>query len=155
MMSSVTTRGGVAVITLRAPRGPVGFTATSVISVSTEPPLLAFSLAASSSSRGAVEVADAVVVNLLSRDQRDVAARFAQRGIDRFAGVAWSPLPTGEAVLHGTTAWVRGEIDARIPVGDSLLVTVRAQLAHQAEEPNPLLYVDRSYHQLGDHSRVG
>lgn len=147
--------GGVAVITLRTPHGPVGFTATSVISVSAEPPLLAFSLAASSSSRGAVEVADAVVVNFLSRDQQDVATQFARRGIDRFAGVDWCPLPTGEAVLRGTTAWIRGEIDSRIPVGDSLLVTVHAQLAHQAEEPRPLLYIDRSYHHLGDHSRLG
>lgn len=147
--------GGVAVITLRTPAGPVGFTATSVISVSAEPPVLAFSLAATSSSRAAVESAESVVVNFLGPGQEEVATRFALRGIDRFEGVSWCPLPTGEPVLRGTAAWIRAEIDTRIPVGDSLLVTLRARLAHQREDPAPLVYVDRGYHRLGDHSRTG
>jgi len=137
---------GVAVVTLRSPEGPVGFTATSVISVSADPPLLAFSLAATSSSRPAVEAAESLVVNFLAADQEEVARQFARRGVDRFAGVRWCPLPTGEPVLHGTAAWLRAEVDARIPVGDSLLVTLRAVLAHQRERPVPLVYANRTYH---------
>jgi flavin reductase (DIM6/NTAB) family NADH-FMN oxidoreductase RutF len=143
---------GVAVVTLRGRNGPVGFTATSVASVSAAPPVLAFSLAAASSSRPALERAQSVVVNFLAEDQRDVAATFARRGVDRFAEVAWHPLPTGEPVLRGVTAWVRGEIDERIPVGDSLLVTVRAGLSQRHEDKQPLVYLDRTYHRLGDHS---
>lgn len=147
--------GGVAVITLRTAQGPVGFTATSVISVSADPPVLAFSLAATSSSRAAVESAESVVVNFLGPDQEGVATQFARSGIDRFKDISWCPLPTGEPVLRGTAAWIRAEVDNRIPVGDSLLVTLRAQLAHQREDPAPLVYVDRGYHHLGDHSRTG
>ncbi|MEE6272518.1 flavin reductase family protein [Georgenia wangjunii] len=141
---------GVGVVTLRGPDGPVGFTATSVISVSAAPPVLAFSLAATSSSRPALEQADSVVVNFLAEDQRDVAARFAARGVDRFDGVRWAPLPTGEPILRGTTAWVRGVIEERIPVGDSLLITVRAVLAQQSEVRNPLVYTNRTYYRLDD-----
>lgn len=140
--------GGVAVVTLRTPHGPLGLTATSVISVSAEPPILAFSLAATSSSRPALEAAESLVVNFLAADQQEVASQFARRGVDRFAGVQWCPLPTGEPVLHGTTAWVRGRIEHRFPVGDSLLITVRADLAHRAQSPEPLVYVDRTYHRL-------
>jgi flavin reductase (DIM6/NTAB) family NADH-FMN oxidoreductase RutF len=143
---------GVAVVTLRGPHGPVGFTATSVTSVSAAPPVLAFSLAAASSARPALEQAGSVVVNFLAEDQRDVAATFARRGVDRFAEVAWHSLPTGEPVLRGVTAWVRGEIDERIPVGDSLLVTVRAGLAERHDGARPLVYLDRTYHRLGEHS---
>lgn len=146
--------GGVAVVTLRTPQGPVGLTATSVISVSAAPPLLAFSLAATSSSRPALEAAEHVVVNFLAADQADVATQFARRGIDRFEGVQWCPLPTGEPVLHGTTAWVRGRVEQRFPVGDSLLMTVRAELTHRVADPSPLVYVDRRYHRLGDTSRL-
>ncbi|MEE6280683.1 flavin reductase family protein [Georgenia sunbinii] len=146
--------GGVAVITLRTAAGPVGFTATSVISVSADPPVLAFSLAATSSSRDAVETAESLVVNFLGPDQQYVATQFARRGVDRFDGVDWCPLTTGEPVLRGTSAWIRAEIDNRIPVGDSLLVTLRARLAHQCEDPAPLVYVDRAYHHLGDDTRV-
>jgi flavin reductase (DIM6/NTAB) family NADH-FMN oxidoreductase RutF len=145
---------GVAVITLRAPDGPVGFTATSVISVSAEPPILAFSLAASSSARPAVMGAESLVVNFLAADQQHVAAQFARRGVDRFATTPWAPLPTGEPVLEGTTVWVRGLVEERIPVGDSLLVTLRAVCAGHGDTDSPLTYVDRTYHRLGEHSRL-
>ncbi|WP_221934797.1 flavin reductase family protein [Georgenia yuyongxinii] len=146
---------GVAVVTLRTPDGPVGFTATSVISVSADPPILAFSLAASSSSRPAVEGAESLVVNFLAAGQQDVAARFARRGVDRFATTTWATLPTGEPVLAGTTAWVRGLVEERVPVGDSMLVTVRAVRADRGGTDRPLTYVDRSYHRLDEHSRLG
>jgi len=140
---------GVAVVTLRGPHGPVGFTATSVISVSAAPPVLAFSLAAASSSRPAVEQAGSVVVNFLAEEQDGLAARFATSGIDRFAARDWHLLPTGEPVLLGTAAWVRGEIEQRIPVGDSTLVTVRVARSRRDRATRPLLYVDRAYHRLG------
>lgn len=146
---------GVAVVTLRGPSGPVGFTATSVISVSAAPPVLAFSVAASSSARPALESVPSVAVNFLAADQRDLAAGFARRGVDRFAGVDWLPLPTGEPVLEGTTSWVRGVIERRLPVGDSLLVTVRAVLARRGPAEEPLTYVDRTYHRLSERSRLG
>lgn len=139
---------GVAVVTLRGPAGPVGFTATSVISVSAAPPVLAFSLAATSSSRPAIEHAGSVVVNFLADDQEDIATRFATSGIDRFAEDDWHQLPTGEPVLLGTTAWVRGSIEQRVPVGDSTLVTVRAVLSQRDGADSPLLYLDRTYHRL-------
>src|SRR5690606_22421165 len=125
---------------LRSPEGPVGFTATSVISVSADPPLLAFSLAATSSSRPAVEAAESLVVNFLAADQEEVARQFARRGVDRFAGVRWCPLPTGEPVLHGTAAWLRAEVDARIPVGGGRLVAVRAARAQPRQPRGPLVY---------------
>ncbi|MFH5821129.1 flavin reductase family protein [Georgenia sp. AZ-5] len=145
---------GVAVVTLRGHGGPVGFTATSVISVSAEPPVLAFSVAATSSSRPALEEAGTVVVNFLAEDQRDVAARFATSGIDRFAAGDWHPLPTGEPVLEGATAWVRGRIEERVPVGDSLLLTARAVRVGHGHRREPLVYVNRGYHRLGEHSRL-
>jgi flavin reductase (DIM6/NTAB) family NADH-FMN oxidoreductase RutF len=143
---------GVAVVTLRGPLGPVGFTATSVSSVSEAPPVLVFSLAASSSSRPALEQASSVVVNFLADDQQDVAEMFARRGVDRFANVPWKSLPTREPSLHGVTAWVYGEIDERVPVGDSLLVTVRAVHAERRRGSRPLVYLDRTYLRLGEHS---
>ncbi|WP_129339522.1 flavin reductase family protein [Cellulomonas endophytica] len=139
---------GVAVVTLVGPEGPVGFTATSVISVSAAPPLLAFSVDSASSSWPALSGAATLVVNFLAEDQADVSARFATRGVDRFAGVAWSTLASGEPVLHGTQAWVRGRVLQRVPVGTSHLVSLRA-LAHGARpDAAPLVYRDRAYHRL-------
>lgn len=145
---------GVGVVTLRTPQGPLGFTATSVISVSAAPPILAFSLASTSSAKPVLETVETLVVNFLAEDQGAIATQFARRGVDRFAGVRWCPLPTGEPVLHGVTGWIRGRVENRFAVGDSMLVTLRAELTHRAQDPRPLVHVNRTYHQLGAGTEV-
>ena len=145
---------GVAVITTTVAGRPVGFTATSVISVSADPPLLAFSVDSASSSWRALASAETLVVNFLTAAQVEVSARFATSGVDRFAGTDWSSLPTGEPVLTGSAAWVRGEVLQRTPVGRSYLVSVLALESDVPSDPEsgPLVYHDRSYHGIGDHS---
>ncbi|QDB79798.1 flavin reductase family protein [Georgenia wutianyii] len=139
---------GVAVVTCATPAGPAGFTATSVISVAVHPAMLAFSVAAGSMARRILDTAASVVVNFLAADQAEVARRFAARGVDRFAGLDHCTLPTGEPVLPGTTAWIRGVVEHRVPVGDSLLLTVRAVLAHRDVAAEPLVYLDRAFPEL-------
>src|SRR5688500_16392401 len=78
---------GVAVVTCSTPHGPSGFTATSVISVASNPAMLAFSVAAGSNARRILDSAPSVVVNFLAADQADLARCFAARGADRFAGL--------------------------------------------------------------------
>ncbi|MFF3063859.1 flavin reductase family protein [Oerskovia sp. NPDC057915] len=145
---------GVAVIALEHEGRPVGFTATSVISVSAAPPLLAFSLASTSSSWPAISAARTVTVNFLAAEQDDVSARFATSGIDRFAAGGWSPLESGEPVIDGALSWVRGRIIQRTPVGDSYLVSLRALASGTRGDATPLVYHDRSYHRIGDHSAL-
>ncbi len=157
---------GVVVVALRdVDDRPVGFTATSVISVSAQPPLLAFSLASSSSSWPAVERATTLTLSFLADHQDDVSARFATSGIDRFAAGGWSALETGEPVIDGALAWVRGRVVQRTAVGSSHLVSVEAiassvrltqESAHRTglEAPSPLVYHDRTYHRIGEHSAI-
>ena len=152
---------GVAVVTLTGPDGaPVGFTATSVISVSAQPAVLAFSITKISSSWPALEVATSAVVSFLAHDQADLSVRFATPGIDRFADVALEWLPTGEPRLAQVTSWARVEIAERVPAGSSFLVTANVSDLHddappaQADQPR-LVYVDRTYHRTGEHSQVG
>lgn len=133
---------------------PIGFTATSVISVSAEPPLLAFSIAGTSASWPVLAVAPSVVINFLTAEQVDVSVRFATGGIDRFAGAGWQRLPTGEPVLDGALSWVRGEVVQRTSVGASHLVVVRAVDSSQGPQVAPLVYYDRAYHQVDDSSAL-
>jgi flavin reductase (DIM6/NTAB) family NADH-FMN oxidoreductase RutF len=139
---------GVAVVALREGDRPVGFTATSVVSVSAEPALLTFSVAGTSSAWPALSRADSLTVNFLAASQVDVSARFATRGVDRFAGVAWSWLPTGEPVLEDVASWIRGDVVQRVGVGASHLVVVRARETSEGRPEAPLVYHDRAYHAL-------
>jgi flavin reductase (DIM6/NTAB) family NADH-FMN oxidoreductase RutF len=145
---------GVAVITLVDGDRLVGFTATSVISVSAEPPVLAFSIDSTSSSWTALERADRLAISFLAADQVDLSARFATRGIDKFADGGWSLLPSGEPVLDGSSAWMLGEVLQRTPVGRSFLVSVLVLQASAPGDVAPLVYHDRAYHAVGDHSAL-
>ncbi|WP_375424102.1 flavin reductase family protein [uncultured Friedmanniella sp.] len=145
---------GVAVVALRDGDRPVGFTATSVVSVSAQPALLTFSVAGTSSSWPALSRADTLTISFLGAAQVDLSARFATRDVDRFAGVDWRWLPTGEPVLDGVPAWIRGDVVQRVALGASHLVVVGARESSQDGGGAPLVYHDRAYHFLDENSAL-
>lgn len=153
---------GVAVITADIGHGPVGLTATSVISVSANPPLVVFSLSSASSSTPTVKQAETVVIHLLGADQIGLAKNFATSGIDRFADTSiWSRLVTGEPVLPAANAWMRGRIVNQMDAGDSTVVAVQilqvnlpGESSRTAEQARPLVYHDRTWHSLSETSVV-
>ena len=152
---------GVAVITATGPDGPVALTASSVSSVSADPPLLVFSVSAISSATPTILAADSVVVHLLDADDIDLARLGATSGVDRFADAeSWAPLPTGEPVFRGVRAWVRGAVVSRMDAGGSTVIAahaVQSHIARDADTPagGALVFHNRTWHRLGEHSRVG
>lgn len=142
---------GVAVVTFASPDGFVGFTATSVISVSADPPILAFSILGTSSSWPALSRASSVAISFLGYRDVPVSQRFATSGIDRFEGTRFHVLDTGEPVLPDALTWVRGQVLERRAVGESHLVTVTATHSGAGDPGEPLVYHDRGYHALGAH----
>jgi flavin reductase (DIM6/NTAB) family NADH-FMN oxidoreductase RutF len=149
---------GVAVITANPGSGPVGLTATSVASVSAEPPILIFSVADASSSTPAILESETVVVHLLDADNLHHAQRFATSGIDRFADKStWSTLETGEPRLTGVATALRGRIVDRLRVGTSTVIAALILDEHtnvDTETRSPLVYHDRAWHRLDDQSRT-
>ena len=138
--------GGVAVVTADAGRGPVGFTATSVVSVSLSPPLVSFALSNESSSFATLLEARTVVVNFLDVDQADLAGRFASRGVDRFAApTQWSRLEDGSPVLDEAPSFLHGPIEHRFPVGDHHIIVAGLLGAFQRRPYGPLIYHDGAY----------
>ncbi|MBX6389513.1 MAG: flavin reductase family protein [Frankia sp.] len=137
---------GVTVVTLPGPAGPVGFTATSVASLSAAPPLLSLSLAVTSSSAPALLEAETLVVHLLSAEHEELARRFATSGIDRFAEpTRWRTLPTGEPVLTDVAVWLRARIEHRIAAGQSYLVIAEVIDSQIDRADEPLVYHDGQY----------
>lgn len=155
---------GVAVITADAGDGPIALTATSVISVSADPPLLVFSVSENSSSLPTLTKADTVVVHLLSADQLGLAILGATSGIDRFADTSiWSRLSTGEPYFVNAPVWIRGKIVDRMDAGRSVVLAVEALEARtpdrgspnaDAAQSNPLVYHNRVWHVLGEQSKI-
>ncbi len=108
---------GVCVVTFGAGNNRTGFTATSVTSLSADPPSLLACLHRSSSSYGAVRRSLSFAVNLLSADQQEYAELFAGRsglqGSERYQGGPWRPLPSGVLCLANSIAAFDCEIEDR------------------------------------------
>ena len=139
---------------------PVAVTVSSVSSISTEPPLLVFSISEASSSSPALEVVDSVVVHLLGADQLPLAKLGATSGVDRFAdGTSWYRLATGEPVFSTVATWIRGRVAHRLAAGNSTVYVIHALEAHvpgaATQGTHPLVYHNRTWHRLGDQSAIG
>ncbi|WP_327243596.1 flavin reductase family protein [Streptomyces sp. NBC_01320] len=145
---------GVVVVTADAGRGPVGFTATSLTSLSLDPPLVSFGIGTSTSSWPHVERSAGAVVNFLGAEQQALATTFATSGIDRFAApTQWRRLPEGEPVLDGVAGWLRLETERIVPAGDHRIVIARVVDSWLDEGRSPLLFHDGAYHSLRNRRR--
>lgn len=150
--------GGVSVITAEGPDGPVALTATSVASVSVDPPILIFSVSSLSSAAPSILAADTIVVHLLDAADLGLAKLAATSGVDRFADTsAWTRLPTGEPLFPGVRAWTRCAIVSRLEAGGSTVIAAHALEGTTNRGPAddvPLVYHNRSWHTLSDQSRI-
>jgi flavin reductase (DIM6/NTAB) family NADH-FMN oxidoreductase RutF len=141
---------GVVVVTVDAGRGPAGFTATSLTSLSLEPPLVSFGVASTASSWPHLRDAGTAVVHFLGADQEPLARRFATSGIDRFAEpTRWSRLDGGEPVLDDAPGWLQVRVERLVAAGDHRIVIARVERSWLSGTHRPLLYHDGGYHGLG------
>lgn len=142
---------GVAILTARGQNGPVALTISSLISVSAEPPLVAFSLSAASKSAAEFLHADTMVIHFPRFVDQALAALCATPGSDRFApGVAWESMPTGEPRYSDVETWFRARIRDRLPVKGATLVTAELLDGRaDAVGADVLVYLDRHWHSLG------
>ncbi|MET9127710.1 MULTISPECIES: flavin reductase family protein [unclassified Streptomyces] len=142
---------GVAVITAQGDEGPVGFTATSLTSVSAEPPIVSFGVGSGASSWPAISASDHVGVHILGEHQRELAATFARSGADRFgAPTRWRAGPERVPVLHDVLAWLVCRIVARVPAGDHRIVLAEVVLGDPSGAGRPLLYHQGGFNGLRD-----
>ena len=129
---------GVTVITTRSPGGaPLGLTANSFNTVSLEPPIVLWSLAAFRSD-------GRCVVNVLALDQLALSHRFARPAPDKFAGITYSDGLGGMPVLKGCIATIECCIVKVQEVGDHLLFLGQVE-SYAYEHAAPLLLCNGQY----------
>ncbi|MEV7514653.1 flavin reductase family protein [Streptomyces diastaticus] len=141
---------GVAVVTARGGR-LAGFTATSLTSVSAEPPLVSFGVGAASGSWAVIAETEHVGVHLLGEHQRELADTFARSGVDRFAPpTRWREGPEGVPLLESVPVWLVCRVVARVPAGDHRVVVAEVVAGDPAGPGRPLVHHDGRYNALRD-----
>ncbi|MBW9207498.1 flavin reductase family protein [Mumia sp. zg.B17] len=139
----------VSVVTVLEDGVPHGTTVSAFMSLSMEPPMMLVSLDARSSLLTRVRLGSRVGVNVLADGQSPVATRFATKGGDRFAELAWQ-VEDGAPALRERHAWVALDVDRLVPAGDHVLVLGHVRAAETGTaHPRPLTYWRRAF---GTHS---
>ncbi len=130
---------GVTIITTRTAKGPFGMTASSVTSLSLEPPMMLACLNRTRQTASAVSEAGAYVVNVLGQGSEHLAQQFAAPSPDKFADV---PLRVGELGLP-LLAEALAHLECRVAeevTGGSHTIFLGNVVRATASEGRPLTY---------------
>jgi flavin reductase (DIM6/NTAB) family NADH-FMN oxidoreductase RutF len=137
---------GVAIITVNYQDRPFGFTATSVASLSAQPPRFTFNMARSSGSWPAVANTTYIGVHMLGLENQALADRFA-RTSNRFEGDHWVLGPHEVPILNDVAGWLIGKVQMRLSFENNAVVVVEVVEGEVGADGAPLLYHSGSYGQ--------
>jgi flavin reductase (DIM6/NTAB) family NADH-FMN oxidoreductase RutF len=136
---------GVTVLTTRDPSGrPAGMTASSLASVSLQPPLVSVCVDHTAALHDLITAAPEFVVNILESGQEEVARRFADPHEDRFDGVGYHVGDEGRILLDGALAHIACERFTMYAGGDHTIIVGRV-VGGDAHDGHPLLYYRGGY----------
>ena len=132
---------GVTSVTARTASGDlVGLTANSFNSVSLTPPLVLWSLAQAAGSMPALSTGSHYAINILAAGQRELAESFATKGVDRWAGVAFTEGIGGAPLLAGAAATFECFNRSRYEEGDHVIFVGEVERCSHRAGVSPLLF---------------
>ncbi len=130
---------GVTLVTTRTADGDFGMTASSVTSLSLDPPMMLACLKSSSPTSAAVSAAGVYAVNVLGEADGHLAAQFATPSSDKFAGVRVTVGTLDVPLLSDSLARIECVVVEEVRAATHTVFLGRVVNAH-AEEGNPLTY---------------
>jgi flavin reductase (DIM6/NTAB) family NADH-FMN oxidoreductase RutF len=139
-----TLANGVSVITTGLAPNRTGFTATSVASLSMDPPRAFVCVNKASSSYASIRDSGIFAINFLLPNQQAIADRFAGRGgikgEDRFQDAEWDTLVTGASVLRGSLASIDCELEELIERHSHAIAIGKVVAARATDAQSALIY---------------
>ena len=130
---------GIVIVTGMYEGKPAGLTCQSFVSLSLDPPLVAFCPAKRSVSWRRIARSGAFCANVLTEEQEELSRVFATSGADKFRGVGWRSSETGSPILADVLAWVDCRIEATYDAGDHDIIVGRVVDLQAAARGRPLL----------------
>jgi flavin reductase (DIM6/NTAB) family NADH-FMN oxidoreductase RutF len=138
---------GVVLVSTRSGDGYRAMTASSLVSISVEPPLVLVGLERDSATRTAILETGAFNVNVLTRSQEFIADRFAGRAPAVDPG--WKTLPhrlgkNAIPLLQGAAAWLECRVTDTHRAGDHDVCIGEVEAA-EVGSGDPLVLWDRQF----------
>ena len=140
------------VITSDGTSGRLGFTATSVCSLSDRPPSLLVCMNRNSLQNAPLRANGVLCVNILAPQHKDLSAAFAGIGKmdveSRFELAEWSCLQTGAPALQSAVASFDCIINQSIDINTHTIMICRVVGVRIGEASSSLIYFMREYRDL-------
>lgn len=145
---------GVSVVTTTDASGlPFGLTINSFASVSLSPTLVLWSIDNNVSTYEPFSKTEHYAINILGKEQHDIAMLFASKEEDRFDHCEWSMSAHDLPLIDGAIATLQCKLHKRIEAGDHLIL-IGEVISVATTDDAPLLYHGRkiaglpeSYHE--------
>jgi len=142
---------GVSVITLNDDEGkPVGFTATSMTSLGTNPPLASFNVSQGSSTFPMLKVGKYVAIHTLGERNVALAQRMAADHTQRFIPSDWHVGPYQVPVFPDATSILIARIRDIHAIESNAVVVIDVLEGLSGAEDEALLYYQRGYMKPGE-----
>jgi flavin reductase (DIM6/NTAB) family NADH-FMN oxidoreductase RutF len=131
---------------------PVGLTATSVCSVSLDPPLVLVCIGTGSRTHDAIEASGRYAINVLGARDRPISERFAGSHPDKFDGLSWESGRRGLPLLSDAIATCECEVEQAVPAGDHTIFIARVLAATASDHTGsrPLLWYRGAHRRLAE-----
>jgi len=144
---------GVAVITTNDPSGnPVGFTATSMTSLGSNPALVTFNVSRGASSWPAISTAEYVALHMLGANNLDLAEKMAADKTKRFIDADWERSEFNLPVFQNVTAVLFGKVREFHHVEQNAVFIINIISGVTGSVDKALLYNQRAYFTTSDES---
>lgn len=133
---------GLYAITVKYEDEEHGMTANWLTQAAFEPPMVVVAIENTSKTIGMIRDAHHYAINLLRKDQRDLAGklgRSAEQAPNKLKGIKTKPGPVaGSPILADCLGWVECRVVATLPAGDHTLVLGEVVAAGVENDGEPL-----------------
>jgi flavin reductase (DIM6/NTAB) family NADH-FMN oxidoreductase RutF len=134
---------------------PIGMAASSFVSVSIAPPLVAFCVQWTSKTWAKLEAVKRVGISVLGEGHDVAAQQLASRTEDKFSGLELGISEDGAVFIAGATAWIDCLIDSVVPAGDHGIVLLRVNSLTMRNYVEPLVFHGSKFRQLEKNLGMG
>ncbi len=139
---------GVTIITTTNQDGLHGLTVNSFTSVSLDPPLILICIQKNGLSHSTLCECEDFVVNILSKEQKELSDRFANPALDseeRFRDLNFRLSENGLPILAGNLGHLECRVVNQFEGGDHTIFMGQVENGDYSEGKQPLLFYDSGY----------
>ncbi|MFI5717846.1 flavin reductase family protein [Nocardia sp. NPDC051750] len=126
----------------------VGMAASSFVTVSLDPALVAFCVQHTSTTWPKLRAGGRLGISVLGEDHHDAARALAAKGRDRFAGLATRATGAGALFIEGASLWLEAVVTEQVAAGDHDIVLMAVRDFEIAEEIAPMVFHSSKFRRL-------